>query len=160
MNKLSTAKRVQIVKALVEGNSLRSVTRMVGVSINTVTKLLVDLGIQPVTPSTMSTCATCQLRGCKPTKSGASATRATRTCLSNTRASLVTAISGRGWASAPIQRWCCRGTSDAAMRKRRIRLCMTSRRASRRACSSRRMVCTRTSKPLTRLSVRTSTMRD
>jgi IS1 family transposase len=44
MNKLSTAKRVQIVKALVEGNSLRSTTRMVGVSINTVTKLLVDLG--------------------------------------------------------------------------------------------------------------------
>jgi IS1 family transposase len=44
MNKLSTAKRTQIVKALVEGNSLRSVTRMVGVSINTVTKLLVDLG--------------------------------------------------------------------------------------------------------------------
>jgi IS1 family transposase len=44
MNKLSTAKRAQIVKALVEGNSLRSVTRMVGCSINTVTKLLVDLG--------------------------------------------------------------------------------------------------------------------
>src|SRR5688572_12441750 len=44
MNKLSTAKRVQIVKALVEGNSLRSTSRMVGVSINTVTKLLVDLG--------------------------------------------------------------------------------------------------------------------
>jgi IS1 family transposase len=45
MNKLSTAKRVQIVKALVEGNSLRSTSRMVGVSINTVTKLLVDLGV-------------------------------------------------------------------------------------------------------------------
>jgi IS1 family transposase len=44
MNRLSTVKRVQIVKALVEGNSLRSITRMVGVSINTVTKLLVDLG--------------------------------------------------------------------------------------------------------------------
>ena len=44
MNKLSTAKRAQIVKALVEGNSLRSITRMVGCSINTVTKLLVDLG--------------------------------------------------------------------------------------------------------------------
>lgn len=44
MNKLSTAKRAQIVKALVEGNSLRSITRMVGVSINTVSKLLVDLG--------------------------------------------------------------------------------------------------------------------
>jgi IS1 family transposase len=44
MNKLSTAKRVQIVKALVEGNSLRGTSRMAGVSINTVTKLLVDLG--------------------------------------------------------------------------------------------------------------------
>jgi IS1 family transposase len=44
MNKLSTAKRAQIVRALVEGNSLRSTSRMVGVSINTVTKLLVDLG--------------------------------------------------------------------------------------------------------------------
>jgi IS1 family transposase len=44
MNQLSTAKRSQIVKALVEGNSMRSTTRMVGCSINTVTKLLVDLG--------------------------------------------------------------------------------------------------------------------
>ncbi|MBI4886180.1 MAG: IS1 family transposase [Acidobacteria bacterium] len=44
MNKLHMAKRVQIVKALVEGSSLRSTSRMVGVSINTVTKLLVDLG--------------------------------------------------------------------------------------------------------------------
>ena len=44
MNQLTTAKRVQILSALVEGNSLRSTTRMVGCSINTVTKLLVDLG--------------------------------------------------------------------------------------------------------------------
>lgn len=44
MNKLSTDKRIQILAALVEGNSLRSVTRMAGVSINTVTKLLVDAG--------------------------------------------------------------------------------------------------------------------
>jgi IS1 family transposase len=44
MNRLTTSKRAQIVKALVEGNSLRSTTRMVGCSINTVTKLLVDLG--------------------------------------------------------------------------------------------------------------------
>lgn len=44
MNRLSMAKRAQIVAALVEGNSLRSVTRMTGVSINTVTKLLVELG--------------------------------------------------------------------------------------------------------------------
>src|SRR3954466_11726063 len=45
MNKLNTAKRVQILSALVEGNSLRSTSRMVGVSINTVTKLLVDAGV-------------------------------------------------------------------------------------------------------------------
>ena len=44
MNKLNTAKRTAIISALVEGNSLRSTTRMMGVSINTVTKLLVDAG--------------------------------------------------------------------------------------------------------------------
>src|SRR5688572_7683214 len=44
MNKLNTTKRTAIISALVEGNSLRSTTRMVGVSINTVTKLLVDAG--------------------------------------------------------------------------------------------------------------------
>jgi IS1 family transposase len=44
MNKLSTAKRAQIIGMLVEGNSLRAVTRMSGCSINTVTKLLVDVG--------------------------------------------------------------------------------------------------------------------
>lgn len=36
MNKLSTDRQAQIIKALVEGNSLRSTSRMVGVSINTV----------------------------------------------------------------------------------------------------------------------------
>lgn len=45
MNRLSMEKRVQIVSMLVEGNSLRAVSRMADVSINTVTKLLVDLGI-------------------------------------------------------------------------------------------------------------------
>ena len=44
MNKLSAAKRVQIVSALVEGCSIRATTRMVGCSKNTVTKLLIDLG--------------------------------------------------------------------------------------------------------------------
>jgi IS1 family transposase len=44
MNKLPNEKRIQIVKSLVEGNSLRSISRMVGVSINTVTKLLEDVG--------------------------------------------------------------------------------------------------------------------
>lgn len=42
--KLSTAKRIQIITMLVERNSLRATSRMADVSINTVTKLLVDAG--------------------------------------------------------------------------------------------------------------------
>jgi IS1 family transposase len=44
MNRLPTERRAQILGMLVEGNSLRATTRMADVSINTVTKLLVDLG--------------------------------------------------------------------------------------------------------------------
>lgn len=44
MNRLPLEKRCRIVSALVEGNSLRSTSRMIGVSINTVTKLLIEVG--------------------------------------------------------------------------------------------------------------------
>jgi IS1 family transposase len=44
MNKLPLAKRVQILNMLCEGSSMRSISRVVDVSINTVTKLLVDAG--------------------------------------------------------------------------------------------------------------------
>lgn len=44
MNKLPLQTRVQILNMLVEGSSMRSISRVVGVSINTVTKLLVDAG--------------------------------------------------------------------------------------------------------------------
>jgi IS1 family transposase len=44
MNQLSNEKRTQIVAALVEGNSIRSIVRMTGASKNTVVKLLVELG--------------------------------------------------------------------------------------------------------------------
>ena len=44
MNKLSSAKRIQILHMLVEGSSMRATARIAGVSINTVTKLLVDAG--------------------------------------------------------------------------------------------------------------------
>ena len=44
MNKLPTAKRTMILSMLVEGMSMRAISRTVGVSINTVTKLLVDAG--------------------------------------------------------------------------------------------------------------------
>ena len=44
MNKLPIAKKVQIINCLVEGMSLRATSRLADVSINTVTKLLVDTG--------------------------------------------------------------------------------------------------------------------
>jgi IS1 family transposase len=44
MNKLSLAKRVQILSMLVEGSSMRSISRVGDVSINTVSGLLVDAG--------------------------------------------------------------------------------------------------------------------
>lgn len=44
MNRLPLEKQVQIISMLVEGNSLRSTSRVCDVSINTVTKLLVDVG--------------------------------------------------------------------------------------------------------------------
>jgi IS1 family transposase len=42
MNKLPTEKRIQILHALVEGNSLRATARLADVSFNTVAKLFVD----------------------------------------------------------------------------------------------------------------------
>lgn len=44
MNRLSLQERAQIIGLMVEGSSLRSITRLTGASINTVTKLLVDVG--------------------------------------------------------------------------------------------------------------------
>jgi len=44
MNRLSRAERAQIIRALVEGNSVRSTSRITGAARNTITTLLVDLG--------------------------------------------------------------------------------------------------------------------
>ncbi len=44
MNRLSIEDRARIISLLVEGNSLRAASRVADVSINTVTKLLVDVG--------------------------------------------------------------------------------------------------------------------
>jgi IS1 family transposase len=44
MNNLPIEKKVQIINLLVEGNSLRATSRIADVSINTVTKLLIDIG--------------------------------------------------------------------------------------------------------------------
>jgi transposase-like protein len=45
MNRLPTEKRAQIIGLLFEGMSMRAITRVTGVSINTVTKLLEDVGL-------------------------------------------------------------------------------------------------------------------
>lgn len=44
MNRLSTERRAQILRCLVEGNSIRSTSRITGTAKNTVVKLLVDAG--------------------------------------------------------------------------------------------------------------------
>ncbi len=44
MNKLPLETRVQILSMLCEGSSMRSISRVADVSINTVAKLLVDAG--------------------------------------------------------------------------------------------------------------------
>src|SRR5262245_46556660 len=44
MNRLPTAKRVQVVKALTEGMSINPTSRVTDVSKNTILKLIVDLG--------------------------------------------------------------------------------------------------------------------
>jgi len=44
MNRLDSSKRAQIVAALVEGTSIRAIVRMLGVSKNTVAKLLLEVG--------------------------------------------------------------------------------------------------------------------
>ncbi len=44
MNQLSTAKRVQVIAALVEGNSIRSTARMTGVAKHTILRLLAEIG--------------------------------------------------------------------------------------------------------------------
>ena len=45
MNKLPLDKRVQILHMLCEGSSMRATSRVADVSINTVTKLLVNAGL-------------------------------------------------------------------------------------------------------------------
>src|SRR5436190_2243581 len=44
MNRLDSKERAQIIRALVEGNSIRSTVRMTGFAKNTITRLLVELG--------------------------------------------------------------------------------------------------------------------
>lgn len=44
MNRLTSEERARILHLLCEGSSIRAITRLTGVSKNTVTKLLIDAG--------------------------------------------------------------------------------------------------------------------
>ncbi len=44
MDKLTNARRAEVVRCLVEGNSIRATVRMTGVAKNTIAKLLLGLG--------------------------------------------------------------------------------------------------------------------
>lgn len=44
MNKLTDAKRAEVIRCIVEGNSIRSTVRITGVAKNTITKLLLEVG--------------------------------------------------------------------------------------------------------------------
>lgn len=44
MNRMDTERRAQVVRCLIEGNSINSTVRMTSVAKNTVLKLLVELG--------------------------------------------------------------------------------------------------------------------
>ena len=46
MNRLNIQKRAQIIGMMVEGVSIRAITRMTGASKNTVVKLLADVGTE------------------------------------------------------------------------------------------------------------------
>src|ERR1700730_12417988 len=60
MNKLPLAKRAQILSMLCEGSSMRSISRVVDVSFNTIVKLLSDAGVA---------CAECHDRTVRNVKS-------------------------------------------------------------------------------------------
>jgi len=50
MNRLSVDRQCQIIKVLCEGNSIRSTARITGASINTVVKLLKEVGLSVMHP--------------------------------------------------------------------------------------------------------------
>ena len=110
MNRLTQGRRVQVVKALVEGNSINGTVRMTGVAKNTVLKLLADLGsacldYQEVTLRNLT------FGTLSATRYGSSATPKRRTSPWSTRASLATGMCGRGRPLMPIRNLYLAGTS-------------------------------------------------
>ncbi len=82
MNKLTAQKRIQVVAALVEGASINSVVRMIGVSKPTILKLLADLGTA-CRSIRMRNCVTSHVDEFRQMKSGHSVSQRIRTSLMN-----------------------------------------------------------------------------
>ena len=106
MNVLPIEKRAQILHLLVEGNSMRATSRIADVSINTVTKLLIDVGTaclvyQDETLRNLS--ATSRASAFNAMKSGRSASPKKRTLPRKTRALLAMVTATHGRPSMPIQ---------------------------------------------------------
>ena len=95
MNKLSLERRTRVVKALVEGSSIRSTARMTDSAINTVMKLLIDLVLLAWTIR-MPTFGALATSGCSVTRFGALYTPRLRMYQRNTRASWGMVMFGPG----------------------------------------------------------------
>ena len=74
MNRLTRDKRAEILGMMVEGVSLRAISRLTGASKNTIVKLLEDAG-EAFSEYQDRTCATCPASAYRSTKSGASSTQ-------------------------------------------------------------------------------------
>src|SRR3954451_17754100 len=72
MNRIDTARRAQVIRCLVEGNSINSTCRMTGVAKNTVLKLLVEVGAA-CSAYLDVTCEISNASDCRLTKHGRSA---------------------------------------------------------------------------------------
>ena len=148
MNKLSIEERKQIVAALTEGNSLRSITRMTGVHRTTVMKLLCDLG-RACSEYQDKAFAISAASASSAMKSGHSFTRKKRTAPASTRRKAL-AIFGQGLRSTLIQNSFHAGLSANVTRVAHIISFLICRNVWHIVCNSRRMdtalTCTRSIK--------------
>ena len=135
MNRLSTAKRAQVIGALVEGNSIRATVRMTGVAKNTITKLIVDLGEAcSAYQDAVLRDLDCESIQCDEMWSFCYAKQ--RTSRRSTRTSSATATCGRGSPSTPTRSSSRRGWWASAHGATATSSFATSRAAWRAASSS------------------------
>jgi len=154
MNKLPSADRAQIIRLLVEGNSMRSASRIADVSINTVTKLLIDAGkicsdYQDQALRNLP-CRRLQLDEMRSATPSSGRRRSPR------RPQKKRETFGHGLRSTPIPSWYRPGASVIAAARRQLSSSAIFRSGSRIGCGLRAMVTELISKPSKLDSVLTS----